>query len=248
MSTVNFLKDHVGDDLPRHASRGVPFAIALALLFASDEASAAAMRSSAMALGALAVFATLLFVREWPIALTGSIWAVGTLLAAALWFLRARYRPEWFSSAHGLGSAGATRRTGLGAGSIVGRQARLSIDSDPDAVLASARSCFLCLQAAWDAADVEELKRHTTEEMLAELLQELPLRGPGPNRTDVVTLNAALLALEELGSRYVASVEFSGMIRESPEQGAAPFKEVWMLTCPKDEIAAWRLARHQALL
>jgi hypothetical protein len=64
----------------------------------------------------------------------------------------------------------------------------------------------------------------------------------------VVTLDAALLALEKIGSDYVASVEFSGMIRESSDAGAAPFKEVWMLTCHKDHLPAWRLARHQALL
>ena len=74
------------------------------------------------------------------------------------------------------------------------------------------------------------------------------MRGPGPNRTDVVTLDAVLLALEKIGPRYVASVEFSGMIRESSERGAAPFKEVWMLTCSEDEMRDWRLARQQALL
>ena len=201
-----------------------------------------------MGLGALAVFAALLFVREWPIALTGSIWAAGTLFAAAFWLLRARYRPEWFSSAAGVGSAGGLRRAEARPSATPGRQALPAIDGDPAAVLVSAKSCFLHLQAAWDAGDVEALRLHTTEDMLVELLQELPLRGAGPNRTDVVTLNAALLALEVLGSRYVASVEFSGMIRESPEQGAAPFKEVWMLTCPKDEAPVWRLARQQALL
>jgi predicted lipid-binding transport protein (Tim44 family) len=104
------------------------------------------------------------------------------------------------------------------------------------------------LQAAWDAGDVEELRRYTTAEMLDELLQELPIRGPGENRTDVVTLDAALLALEQIGSRHVASIEFSGMIRESSEQGAAPFKELWLLTRHTEDHSGWRLARHQALM
>ena len=115
-------------------------------------------------------------------------------------------------------------------------------------VLSAARRCFLSLQAAWDAGDVEALRERTTDEVLEDLLQQLPLCGTGPNRTDVVTLDAALLAFEEFGSRYVASVEFSGMIRESTDRGAAPFKEVWMLTTPKERFPEFRLARHQALL
>ena len=84
--------------------------------------------------------------------------------------------------------------------------------------------------------------------MLSDLLQELTMRGEGPNRTDVVTLEASLLSLENWDGRHVANVQFSGMIRESAELGAAPFKEVWMLTCSEDEVAVWRLARQQALL
>ena len=54
------------------------------------------------------------------------------------------------------------------------------------------------------------------------------------------------IGLETIGIREVASVAFSGMIRESAEAGAKPFHEVWMLV--RDAGADWRLARHQALL
>jgi predicted lipid-binding transport protein (Tim44 family) len=117
-----------------------------------------------------------------------------------------------------------------------------------DEVLAAARDCFVRLQAAWDAGDVEELRRYTTAEMLDELLQELPIRGSGQNRTDIVTLEGALLGLEQIGTCHVASVEFTGMIRESCERGAAPFKEMWLLTCHTEDVSGWRLARHQALM
>ena len=239
---------------PGHRTSGArsagPFALALALsfAFAADDASAAAVRSSATALSALAVFAALLFIREWPVALTGSIWAAGTLFAAALWLWRARLRPEWFSSGSGTRNRATRNRPLVPTGAFNGSGAVPANDAEPDSVLTAARHCFVSLQGAWDAGDIEGMRRHTTSEMLDELVQELPMRGAGPNRTDVVTLDAALLGLEEFGSRYIASVQFSGMIRESTEQGAAPFKEVWMLTCPKDELPAWRLARHQALL
>jgi len=115
-------------------------------------------------------------------------------------------------------------------------------------VLEAARSRFLGLQAAWDAGDVQALGRLTTPDMLRELLAVLNDRVGGPSRTDVITLHAELLELEELGAAWLASVEFSGLIRESAEQGAVPFRELWMLAAAKDGAPSWRLARQQALL
>lgn len=220
--------------------------VAVSLTFAPDDASAAVVRNSAAALGALAVFAPLLFVREWPVALMGSIWAGGTVFVAALWFWRTRYRVEWFSFANGLRARAG--KSAAGVATIVPPAVGAVGGWSADAVLDAARRCFVTLQAAWDAGDIEGLRAQTTAEMLGELLQELPRRGPGPNRTDVITLDAVLLGFELLGGRYLASVEFSGMICESLEQGSAPFKEVWMLTCEVDEMPCWRLARQQALL
>jgi predicted lipid-binding transport protein (Tim44 family) len=50
-----------------------------------------------------------------------------------------------------------------------------------------------------------------------------------------------------LNAAYLASVEFSGFIRESAEHGAVPFRELWMLARTKDEASPWRLARQQSL-
>jgi len=119
---------------------------------------------------------------------------------------------------------------------------------DGGQVLEAARARFLGLQAAWDAGDVQALGRLTTPDMLRELLAVLNDRVGGPSRTDVITLHAELLELEELGAAWLASVEFSGLIRESAEQGAVPFRELWMLAAAKDGAASWRLARQQALL
>ena len=89
----------------------------------------------------------------------------------------------------------------------------------------------------------------TTPEMLAGAAAGAHgARVGGPSRTDVITLHAELLDLEELGAAWLASVEFSGLIRESAEQGAVPFRELWMLAAAKDGAPSWRLARQQALL
>ncbi len=115
------------------------------------------------------------------------------------------------------------------------------------ALLAMARERFVVLQAAWDRGDVEALRALTTDGMLDELLDQLPERGPGPNRTDVLSLEARLLAHERLDGLEFASVEFSGLVREGPGRHAAPFREIWMLARSAGE-PDWRLARQQALL
>jgi predicted lipid-binding transport protein (Tim44 family) len=130
----------------------------------------------------------------------------------------------------------------------VRRAATSSASVNGAEVLEAARSRFLRLQAAWDAGDVQALGHLTTPDMLQELLPVLGNRVGGPSRTDVITLHATLLDVEELGAAWLASVEFSGLIRESAEQGAVPFRELWMLAAAKDGAPSWRLARQQALL
>lgn len=113
-----------------------------------------------------------------------------------------------------------------------------------------AKANFVRLQKAWDAGDVSSLKAFLTDEMYTLMKGQLAQRhndfSGTTNQTDVVTLNAQLLGIEEVGSEYMASVEFSGMIRENPTAGAEPFTEVWNLT--KDKAAAnggWLLAGIQ---
>jgi len=117
-----------------------------------------------------------------------------------------------------------------------------------DEFLHVARLSFVRLQAAWDAADWPALAALTTETLAAELRDQLEARGPGPNRTEVLSLDARLLAIEELQEAFVASVEFSGLIRERVDERAAPFRELWMLAKLKAAAGrGWRLARVQAL-
>ena len=157
---------------------------------------------------------------------------------------RARSGPGVFS--------GATREIARGRGRTrasepTARPLRIPAGLDGEAVLDVARGRFMRLQAAWDAGDISALKSLTTPEMLEELLHVLDSARRRRSRTDVITLHAELLGLEELSAAYLASVEFSGLIRESAERGAVPFRELWMLACMKDESSSWRLARQQSL-
>ena len=73
------------------------------------------------------------------------------------------------------------------------------------------------------------------------------LAQAGGQRTEVVMLEAQLLGIEELGNEYMASVEFSGMLREDASAGPQPFREVWNMNKPKDGSAGWLVAGVQAM-
>jgi predicted lipid-binding transport protein (Tim44 family) len=118
---------------------------------------------------------------------------------------------------------------------------------DADAFLDAAKRNFVVLQQAWDAADLARLGEMMTDDMLANVQAQLAERGDQPNRTDVVTLQATLLGVEDLGVHFLASVEFSGMIREEISAGASPFREIWNLTKSHDGGSGWLLAGVQAL-
>ncbi len=110
-----------------------------------------------------------------------------------------------------------------------------------------ARLSFLQMQAAWDRADLPALGVMATEPLLNDLREQLALRGPGPNHTEVLELNARLLVQEELHEAFLASVEFSGLIRERLDEAAEPFCELWLLAKVKSAGRGWRLARVQSL-
>ena len=122
---------------------------------------------------------------------------------------------------------------------------------DSEGFLAAAKTNFVTLQVAWDKSDIAALRAMMTDTMLREIQAQLADReaqpGSGPNRTDVVMLEARLLGVEESAEEYLASVEFSGMIREEPAASPSPFREVWNMTKPKSGSSGWLVAGVQAL-
>ena len=122
---------------------------------------------------------------------------------------------------------------------------------DSDGFLAAAKANFVTLQSAWDKSDVTALRAMMTDDMLGEIKAQLAEReahtGGPSNHTDVVMIDAKLLGIEDLGNDYMASVEFSGMIREDVSAGPSPFREVWNMTKPKSGSSGWLVAGVQAL-
>ena len=122
-------------------------------------------------------------------------------------------------------------------------------DFDKAGFLTAAKRNFVTLQDAWDKSDIAALKAMMTDEMAGEIKSQLAERGVQAgvvNKTDVVMLDAQLLGIEEMATEYMASVEFSGMIREDVSAGPAPFREVWNMTKAKNG-GGWLVAGVQAL-
>ena len=120
-------------------------------------------------------------------------------------------------------------------------------DFDSYAFLRHAKTNFIRLQAAWDRADVNDIREFTTPEVFAELKMQIQERGAQADYTDVVSLDAELLGIENNGTDYLASVKFVGSIKPAPTALAEPFHEVWNLSKPIDGSAGWMLAGIQQL-
>ncbi len=120
-------------------------------------------------------------------------------------------------------------------------------DFDVEGFVRNAKVQFVRLQAAFDAGDLNDLREFTAPEMFAELKMQIDERKGAANRTDVVRIDAELLGIESGPADHMASVRFSGLIRESETASAQPFDEVWNLTKPLDGRSGWVLAGIQQL-
>lgn len=118
-------------------------------------------------------------------------------------------------------------------------------DFDQPAFLRHAKGNFIRLQAAWDKSDVNDIREFTTPEVFAELRMQIQERGGKDDYTDVVEIEAELLGIENTGTDYLASVQFTGRIKPAPDALPEPFNEVWNLVKPVSGNAGWLLGGIQ---
>ena len=118
---------------------------------------------------------------------------------------------------------------------------------DTEGFVRNAKAQFVRLQAAYDAADLNDLREFTSPQMFDEVKADIDQRGASPNRTEVVSLDARFLGIETDAAEHTASVRFSGLIREGHDAQPAPFDEVWNLTRPVSGRGGWVLAGIQQL-
>lgn len=154
--------------------------------------------------------------------------------------------------ASGSGMIGSAIGADNSAASLGGSQSwGVPADFDTNGFLASAKQNFVTLQAAWDKSDISSLRTMMTDDMLSEIKSQLAEReqhtGAGVNHTEVLALDAKLLGIEDVGTAWLASVEFNGTIKEDPSQSPGPFREVWNMSKVKSGSGGWLVAGVQAL-
>ncbi len=110
--------------------------------------------------------------------------------------------------------------------------------------LANAKKHFIALQDAWDRNDVPMMQEYMTDDLIEAVREPLAQREPG-GHTEVVLLNASLLGIEDIPQGHLASVRFSGMLKDDSEPEAYRFEEVWNFLKP--EQAGWLLAGIQQI-
>jgi len=98
---------------------------------------------------------------------------------------------------------------------------------DGPGFLAGAKEHFVRLQTSWDQADFRDIRDYTTPALCAELEHERNSLGEKTQHTEVVTLDAELVGVRRDDDQVVASILFSGLIREEENATADPFRELW---------------------
>lgn len=117
-------------------------------------------------------------------------------------------------------------------------------DFDISVFLNNAKQQFRHIQELWDQGNPAALREYLTDDLLKELTPEITAREGG-QQTQIVLLNAELLGIEKVADGHLASVRYSGMLRETPDSEAFSFEEVWNLY--KADNSGWLLAGIQQI-
>lgn len=165
---------------------------------------------------------------------------LGALAAVLLWFFRRKAGPAGLNRGHDAAASAS--------GSQTGRMLRPQIDHGH--FIQAAKDIFMRMQRAWDARDMDEIRRFCTPDVAAHIENEM--RHEERNRTEVATLDASVSdSWIENGLEWVA-VDFVAMIRETTDDGSTPseisheVRESWIFTHdPASDDPTWYLAGIQ---
>ncbi len=148
----------------------------------------------------------------------------------------------------GAGSViGSAIGSGAGVGAGPGSTARGQIPADFDVAgfERNAKVNFSRLQAANDAGDLNDIRQFTTPEMFAELKMELADRGAATQKTDVASVHASVVAVEEEAEHYFVSVRFTGFIKTEMGEADESFDEIWHMRKSRQGQGGWVLSGIQ---
>lgn len=126
------------------------------------------------------------------------------------------------------------------------QQPNIPADFKVEPFLRNAKASFMRLQAAHDQGDINEIRDYTTPEMLTEISAQINERSGAQQKTEVMFIDAHLLEVETSNDMAVASVRFTGQLRDGSDGEPEAFDEIWHVQKDlKDPNATWLLAGIQ---
>jgi predicted lipid-binding transport protein (Tim44 family) len=153
---------------------------------------------------------------------------IGALLFFVIGFFRRRMQPGYQSGASKPYSQNPFSQftQSFGTGGSSATHSEYPTDFVPEAFLREAKVAFNRLQSAYDQKNTQDLSDFTAPELFAEIKMQLDERGDVPNKTEVITLEAELLDVSRQSNSIIASVRFTGSIKENNEP-ITQLDEIW---------------------
>jgi predicted lipid-binding transport protein (Tim44 family) len=132
------------------------------------------------------------------------------------------------------------------AGNTETHHSNIPADFKVEPFIRNAKISFIRLQAAYDIGDINDIREYTTPEMLAEISLQIQERGNIQQKSEVMFLDANLLDVETSHDSAIASVRFTGQMRELPDGEPEAFDEIWHVEKNlNDPDSVWLLAGIQ---
>lgn len=98
---------------------------------------------------------------------------------------------------------------------------------DAESFLRDAKVTFIRMQTAYDQKNLQDLAEFTAPEVFAEIKMQLAEQGHTLNTTEIIHLEAELLDVSKQSLSTIASVKFTGAIKENNEPVVNQLNEIW---------------------
>ncbi len=106
-------------------------------------------------------------------------------------------------------------------------EGRIPADFDVQGFVRNAKTSFIRLQAANDAKNLNDIRDYTTPQVYAAVAMQMQERGDVAQRTEVVSIDAQVMQVVTENDKMIASVRFTGLVREDDAFNPEPVDEVW---------------------
>jgi predicted lipid-binding transport protein (Tim44 family) len=107
-----------------------------------------------------------------------------------------------------------------------------------------AKMNFTRLQQANDKRDVSTMRDYMTPQLYTAITAELDPMGVAQN-TEIISLDAAVVEVVTENNMHIASVRFTGSLRDRADPAPETFDEIWHLEKPLDGSSGWLISGIQ---